>query len=341
MALAVVSAINGGAARCDARTQIAPKGARMPVQLTCCSHSPLMQKSEIEATDASAQEAFFAGVESAGERLRAFDPELIVAFYPDHYIGFFLDLMPAFCVGLGAHTAVEFGIEEAELRIPSQLGLDLVRRLQSEGFDPAFSHKMVVDHGMSLPLIQLAGSVDRYEVLPIFVNCAGDPRPSFSRVRAFGDAVGRFVGGSDRRIAVIGSGGLSHDSPTSRIMKVTPERFLRENRRDAEQQKAFEAHGVENARKVVAGSADASMQPNETWDRAFLDKFLAFEWDALDSITDAELDEQAGGGTHEVRSWVAAAAAANAIGRIESELLYYRVIPEWITGMAVVAAEQA
>jgi 2,3-dihydroxyphenylpropionate 1,2-dioxygenase len=307
----------------------------MPVQLTCCSHSPLM-RTDIEATDAEAQEAFYASVDAAGERLRAFNPELIVTFYPDHMIGFFLDLMPSFCVGLSAQSAVEFGIEQKPLRIPKDIGAELVRRLHSSGFDTAFSHNLTVDHGVSLPLIQLTGSVDAYEVLPIFVNCAGDPRPSFQRVRLFGAEVGKFLAETGKRVAVIGSGGLSHDSPTSRIAKATPERFLRENKRSAEEQVAFEHLGVENARGVVAGSNQGSKLPSEEWDRQFLDSFVAFDERRLDGITDDELDNEVGGGTHEVRSWVAAAACAREMGPIESEVVFYKVILEWITGMAIV-----
>jgi 2,3-dihydroxyphenylpropionate 1,2-dioxygenase len=297
-------------------------------------------QTDVEATDAAAQQEFFSGMSAAGERLAAFDPDLVVALCPDHMIGFFLDLMPAFCVGLAAKTAVEYGVEEHELRVPRDLALDLVKHLQDKGFDPAFSHEMVVDHGFSLPLIQLAGSISKYEVLPIFINCVGNPRPSMSRVREFGEEVGRFLAQTGKRIAIIGSGGLSHDAPTGRIAKVTPERFLRKNKRTPEEQEAFEAMSVENARMVVAGSTNGSRQPNEAWDKRFLESFLPFDWNRLEAITDRELDEEAGGGTHEVRSWVAAAAAANAIGPIESELLYYRVIPEWITGMAVVVGSE-
>jgi 2,3-dihydroxyphenylpropionate 1,2-dioxygenase len=293
-------------------------------------------RTDIEATDATGQEAFYAGIDAAGERLRAFNPELVVTFYPDHMIGFFLDLMPSFCVALGAQSAVEFGIEQTPLRVPKALGEQLVRHLHEQGFDTAFSHKLVVDHGVSLPLIQLTGGVDTYEVLPIFVNCAGDPRPSFQRTRLFGAEVGKFLATTGKRVAVIGSGGLSHDSPTSRIAKATPERFLRENKRSAEEQIEFEHRGVENARGVVAGSNEGSKLPSETWDREFLDSFVAFDERRLDGITDDEIDNDVGGGTHEVRSWVAAAACARELGPIESEVVFYKVILEWITGMAIV-----
>ena len=311
----------------------------MPVQLTCCSHSPLMA-TDIEATDAEAQQRFFDAIDAAAARLAEFDPDVVVTFYPDHMIGFFLDLMPVFCVGLTAESYTEFSMTSAPLRVPRELGTDLVRHLLSHGFDTAFSHKMLVDHGASLPLIQLTGALDRYEVLPIFINCVGDPRPSFERVRLFGAEVGRFLATTGKRIAIVGSGGLSHDSLTGRLTKVEPERFLSERRRNPEEQLAFEARGVENARGMLAGESGNSMQPSEEWDQKFLESFVLFRDDELDSLTDDALDREAGSGTHEVRTWVAAAAAAREIGEIKAEVAYYSVIPEWITGMGVVVGNE-
>jgi 2,3-dihydroxyphenylpropionate 1,2-dioxygenase len=311
----------------------------MPVQLTCCSHSPLMA-TDIEATDLDGQQRFFSAIDAAAKRLADFEPDVVVAFYPDHMIGFFLDLMPVFCVGLAAETYTEFSMTSTPLRVPKELGIDLVRHLLARGFDTAFSHKMTVDHGVSMPLTQLTGALDRYEVLPIFINCVGDPRPSFERVRLFGAEVGRFLASTGQRVAVVGSGGLSHDSLTGRLTKVTPERFLSEHRRNAEEQLAFEAKGVENARGLIAGESGNSMQPSAEWDERFLESFVAFDADELDAITDEALDRDAGSGTHEVRTWVAAAAAAREMGDISTEVTYYRVIPEWITGMGVVVGSE-
>ena len=82
---------------------------------------------------------------------------------------------------------------------------------------------MKVDHGTTIPLLKLTGALARYDVLPIFVNCAADPRPSFRRVRAFGEAIGEFLADQDLRVTVIGSGGLSHDPPTPRLEQSPPE----------------------------------------------------------------------------------------------------------------------
>jgi 2,3-dihydroxyphenylpropionate 1,2-dioxygenase len=52
----------------------------------------------------------------------------------------------------------------------------------------------------------------------------------------------------------------------------------------------------------------------------------------LDSLSNQELSNLAGKSTHEVKNWVAAAAAMAAFGQTVEKNRYYRPIPEWIAG---------
>ncbi len=310
----------------------------MPTRLYCCSHSPLML-TDIEPTDISAQEEFNAGLATISSELAAFDPELVVVFGPDHFNGFFYDLMPSFCIGLAATSAEDWQLKPDPLRVPKDLALACVRNLHAQDIDVALSYDMKVDHGITLPLHKLAGSLDRYEVLPVFVNCAADPRPSFRRSRIFGDAIGRFLATTGKRIAVLGSGGLSHDPPTPRIGEVAApvaERLIHRHTPDRAEYERRESRVVALARELVKGQGPC-MQPDDEWDRRFLSRFVAFDDAALDLIDDAEIDREAGFGGHEVRSWVAASAAARALGVRHAELRTYRLVPEWITGMGIVS----
>ena len=310
----------------------------MAVQMLCCSHSPLML-TDIEPTDMSAQDEFNAGLAVAGRELQAFDPELVVVFGPDHFNGFFYDLMPSFCIGLAATSAEDWQLKPDPLRVPKELALGCVRQLHSQDIDVALSYAMKVDHGITLPLHKLAGSLDRYEVLPVFINCAADPRPSFRRTRMLGAAVGRHLASTGKRIAVIGSGGLSHDPPTPRIGEAPApiaERLIHRHTPSREELARRESRVVALARELVQGAGPCK-PPDHAWDKRFLDRFVAFDDAALDAITDAEIDSEAGFGGHEVRSWVAASAAARALGLESAEVRTYRLVPEWITGMGIVA----
>ena len=56
----------------------------MPVQLICCSHSPLMTTG-IEETEQGVQGQFFRELDSCAAALHKFSPDLVVVFGPDHF----------------------------------------------------------------------------------------------------------------------------------------------------------------------------------------------------------------------------------------------------------------
>jgi len=293
---------------------------------------------DIEPTDIDKQKDFFRAVATAKAALEEFDPELILAFGPDHYNGFFYDLMPSFCIGVNAESRKDWHLEAGRLDIPQNLAVECIRSLHAEDFDVAVSYDMWVDHGITIPLFQLVGSLDKYPVLPVVINCPADPRPSFRRVRALGDAVGRFLAQQSLRVAVFGSGGLSHDPPTPRLSDSPPEvqeRLIHRHTPTYEELSRRQDRVMRCARELVNGVGPC-LPPSEEWDNRFLDNIIAFDTDKLDALTDEEVDSVAGGGGHEVRCWVAAVAAARAMGMRDVRLECYQLIPEWITGMGVI-----
>jgi 2,3-dihydroxyphenylpropionate 1,2-dioxygenase len=309
----------------------------MPVQLICCSHSPLMTTG-IEETEAGTQAEFFREMDTCSAALHKFNPDLVVVFGPDHFNGFFYELMPAFCIGTAAEGTKDWHLEAGPLRVPRETALACVRHLQSRDFDVALSHAMKVDHGITIPLFKLTGALARYSVLPVFINCAADPRPSFRRVRAFGAAIGEFLAGLDMKITLVGSGGLSHDPPTPRIDQSPPsviQRIINRATPSQEELDARESRVIKAAKDLVAGRGPC-LPPSEQWDRDFLKSFVGSKLADFDAMSDAEIDRIAGFGAHEVRTWVAAAAAAQKMGNPSPELRYYHLVPEWITGMGIV-----
>ena len=101
---------------------------------------------------------------------------------------------------------------------------------------------------------------------------------------------------------------------------------------------ARENRVIKAARDLVAGKGPC-LPPSEQWDRDFLDTFLGRRHEDFDRMTDSEIDRNAGFGAHEVRTWVAAAAAARKMGDVRTELRYYHLVPEWITGMGIVVGQ--
>lgn len=315
----------------------------MSVQMICCSHSPLMLTG-IEETQGDAQARFFSTMEAVSRELHAFAPDLVVMFAPDHFNAFFYELMPPFCIGTAAEGSRDWGAEGGPMRVPRELATACVRHLHQHDIDVSLSHDMKVDHGLTIPLVQLTGSMARYDVLPVFINCAADPRPSMRRARQLGAEIGRFLADKSLRVAVIGSGGLSHDPPTPRFAKTSYEvarRLVKRATPSLEELQAREARVVKAARDLLVGRGPC-LPPDAQWDTDFMRHIVALDNDALDAVSDAQIDAKAGIGGHEVRCWAAAAGAAQALAQgqaLNPRERYYQIIPEWITGMGVITAQ--
>ncbi len=318
----------------------------MAVKLICASHSPLMefatpqeQYKEQAVRDAFAKLAI---------EVKAYDPTLIISFGPDHFNGFFYDLMPSFCVGIRATAAGDwdYGKDNDQINVPEDKALALVRQVLDQGVDVAYSYRMQADHGVTQPLHFLCeGQLDRYPTIPIFVNGAAAPMPTTKRTIALGRAVGQFIQSlnlENERVLILGTGGLSHDPPTPQMGSVPPEveEFLIAGRNPtAEAREARQAKVIAVGQKLATGDTSVSVPLNRDWDLALLGKFENADFAALEAMTEAEIRRDGGRGGQEVRAWMAAFAALHEVGHYEMTTHCYEDISEWIAGFGIVSAE--
>ena len=318
----------------------------MAVKLICASHSPLMefatpqeQYKEQAVRDAFAKLAI---------EVKAYDPTLIISFCPDHFNGFFYDLMPSFCVGIRATAAGDwdYGKDNDKINVPEDKALALVRQVLDQGVDVAYSYRMQADHGVTQPLHFLCeGQLDRYPTIPIFVNGAAAPMPTTKRTIALGRAVGQFIRSlnlENERVLILVTGGLSHDPPTPQMGSVPPEveEFLIAGRNPtAEAREARQAKVIAVGQKLAAGDTSVSVPLNRDWDLALLEKFENADFPALEAMTEAEIRRDGGRGGQEVRAWMAAFAALHEVGHYEMTTHCYEDISEWIAGFGIVSAE--
>lgn len=312
------------------------------VRLICASHTPMMEFIHPAPDVEAGARAAFADL---AREVEAFDPQLIVMFAPDHFNGFFYDLMPSFCLGVRATGAGDWDYWSGDLPVPQALALDLVRHVQNEGVDVAYSYRMQADHGFTQPLALLTGNVTRYPVLPIFINGAAHPLPPAHRALALGASVGRFLAGRPERVLIIGSGGLSHDPPTPQMGHVSPdvEEFLIAGRNPTPDARARrQANVLAKGEALARGEAKGETLPlDREWDEGLIADFAAGRLDRFETMSDAEISEKGGRGGHEIRAWIAAFAAMQAIGPYQATRHYYHPIDEWIAGMGIVSARTA
>ena len=90
----------------------------MTLALVSMSHSPLLELSQPPAELAADVETAF---DAARKFIADYDPELVVVFGPDHYNGFFYELMPQFCIGLAATSIGDFGSTPGPLDVPRDI----------------------------------------------------------------------------------------------------------------------------------------------------------------------------------------------------------------------------
>ncbi|NBA96072.1 3-carboxyethylcatechol 2,3-dioxygenase [Pseudomonas sp. R5(2019)] len=313
----------------------------MSAYLQCLSHTPLV--GHVDPLPAVLAEVDGV-VADARQRIAQFDPELVILFAPDHYNGFFYDVMPSFCLGMAAEAIGDFGTAAGPLSVPRELAEACATAVLDAGVDIAVSYRMQVDHGFAQPLELLLGGLDRCPVIPVFINAVAAPLPSFKRARLLGEAIGRFAKSLNKRVLLLGSGGLSHQPPVPELAKVDArmaDRLMGSGRdlpaaeRDARQQRVILA-----AQRFVEDPH--TLHPlNPEWDQQFLDTLAQGRLAELDELSNDNLSALAGKSTHEVKTWVAACAALSAFGPYQASDRYYRPIPEWIAGYGALTAQSS
>jgi 2,3-dihydroxyphenylpropionate 1,2-dioxygenase len=275
--------------------------------VVCASHSPGKER---DVEHAFGRE-FRSGLTAAAERVREFDPDVVIVFGGDHRRAF-RHVVPAFGVALSASILAEGGHPAGDLDVPPGLARGLCEHLLSADFDVAVCRDVGLDHAFAQPVRDLLGELAAKPVIPIPVNCATAPLPNGRRVADFGGEVGSFLDGIDERVLVIGTGGLSHSPPSLEV-------------------DTYDLSDEDRARIIADGMADARNKIRPDWDSEVLNAMSTWDVQALSRLVDTA-HARAGAGANEVRTWVAAGAAGG--GRPVTPLVY-EAVPEWITGMAV------
>src|SRR5882757_1223920 len=299
------------------------------------SHSTLMNTHWEQTTDRAGAQRYVDALADARDRIAAADADVAVIIGSNHFRGFWLDLIPAFTVGVGECLASgESGTPSGPQPVDQPLARHLVDTLVGGGqFDPAYSARLQIDHGQSHAIQYLLAGLE-LPIVPIVINVFAHPLPTVRRCLDFGAAVRTALHGfaADRRVAVIGSGGLSHRLPWPdwRDPSGDDEEFMvrawldgRDNWRDYDGRRR---EIIQAARSVI----------NPAFDEQLLALLEAGKGAQLTDRSTEELEREAGNGGQEIRTWLAMAAAT---GHAPATRLAYEPMDEWLTGMAVATLE--
>ena len=272
------------------------------------SHSPLLN---LPGPSRDLLDDVNAAIAQARLFVQEYDPELVVIFSPDHYNGFFYKVMPSFCTGMRARGVGDYGTHLGPLNVPEDIAADCAKAVLGSGVDVAVSVSMDVDHGTVQPLEKLFGDATSRPVIPLFIHAIAVPLGPLHRCRALGTAVGNYLATLDKRVLVIGSGGLSHSPPVPTLATAGPavlQRIVHGEPMTSEQRQARQAAVIDAAKSFAAGESD--LQPlNPVWDHQFLEIIDEGRLDELDSWSNSFVMYEGGGSAHEIRTWIAAFAA--------------------------------
>lgn len=161
---------------------------------------------------------FFDGYPPVRDWLNEKKPDVIILFYNDHGLEFFIDKKPTFAIGV----ADEYYNSDEGWGIPtippvtgeSDLSWHIANSIVDEGFDMTICQEMKVDHGLTVPLNLMwpGHQYGHVKVIPVCINCEQYPMAQPWRTFELGRAIGRAVASyeEDINVVVFGTGGMSH-----------------------------------------------------------------------------------------------------------------------------------
>jgi aromatic ring-opening dioxygenase catalytic subunit (LigB family) len=178
-----------------------------------CAHGPGIT-SRTELADPARSSRLLSGYERLRRALEAARPDALIIIAAEHFANFFMNNMPSFAIGMAAHY--EGPIENPDwLRIPRRkvpgsvaISRQLIDRVMQD-VDISYCEEWKLDHGIMVPLHHLTPSYD-LPIVPVNINCQSPPLVPLHRAYAFGEAIRRAAGDMAARIAVVGTGGISH-----------------------------------------------------------------------------------------------------------------------------------
>jgi aromatic ring-opening dioxygenase catalytic subunit (LigB family) len=259
-----------------------------------CSHAPGITGRK-KLAEPGVRDAFYAALDRMRQALEAARPEVLVIVAAEHFANFFMNNMPAICVGMAEHYEgpIEdeswLGIQRRRIPGRADLSRELIQDVMND-VDLAYAQEWKFDHGIMVPLNFLTPRYD-LPVIPVNINCQGPPLTPLKRCYEFGRALRRACDARPERIAVVGTGGISH-------WPATPD----------------------------------SGRINEAWDRAFLEQFLHHRREELLAYRDEDTWREAGQGGFEIRTFIAVAGATEGS---TGELWFYAPIPIFAVGCTV------
>ena len=191
-----------------------------------CSHAPGIT-GRADQADPEVRDAFYASFDQMRADLEAVRPDALVIVAAEHFANFFMNNMPSFAIGMAdsyegpIENSDWLGIENVTVPGNRDLSQRFIEQVMNTS-DVAYAEEWKFDHGISVPLHFLTPRYD-LPVIPVNVNCQGPPLAPLHRAWAFGESIRAAADALPERIAVVGTGGISHWPATPDSGKINEE----------------------------------------------------------------------------------------------------------------------
>jgi aromatic ring-opening dioxygenase catalytic subunit (LigB family) len=178
-----------------------------------CSHGPGIT-GRAHLAEPAAKDALHAELRRLGESMREARPDALIVVAAEHFANFFMNNMPAYAIGMAdryegpIEDPAWLGIERTAVPGNAELSRRVIGEVMND-VDVAFAEEWKFDHGIMVPLHFLTPRFD-LPVIPVNINCQGPPLTPLKRAWAFGAALRRACDAVPERIALVGTGGISH-----------------------------------------------------------------------------------------------------------------------------------
>jgi protocatechuate 4,5-dioxygenase beta chain len=162
-------------------------------------------------------------------RLEAARPDVLLMLANDHLLNWPINNIPDYTVGIGEEHVGPAEWFDEWLALPKyrvqgrpELARAIVREGARRGIMFAYLSRLELDDGISVPLHYLTPAM-QIPLVPITLNCTVPPIPSTERAYRLGQALREIVTTrwpAGERVAVIATGGLSHEPGGPRYLQV-------------------------------------------------------------------------------------------------------------------------
>ncbi len=165
---------------------------------------------------------------AVAERLKRLDVDTVVVIGDDHYTIHSPACIPQCLIGIGdVEGPFEpwLGIPRAKIANNEPLAHHIMQYGFDNGVDWAVSKALLLDHSVTIPVHYAIRPNSKLRTIPVYINSGVEPLISSLRAFQIGQSIGSAIatwrGGE--RVAIFGTGGLSHWPGMAEMGKVNEE----------------------------------------------------------------------------------------------------------------------